>query len=180
MDSQVGHLIFLNKCFDLQLARDITVRTKYTSYETLACCNAKLQSSSILVFWSFYWHFSWFLSVLFILIWLFWSAQNNSISLNWQYLTLFFFKRLPSHGDGSFYWLFFNTHNHFIKSKNKIHKNALSGILTPDPWSGKQWWRPLYHATPRVCMLFSLLVWCIHFFKGWPIWAYFYSSKCFS
>ena len=27
--------------------------------------------------------------------------------------------------------------------KNKAYKNALSPIWTADPWSGKQWWRPL-------------------------------------
>ena len=41
--------------------------------------------------------------------------------------------RLPSHKDGSFYLLFFNAHNCFIKTKNKTHKNALGGIWTTDP-----------------------------------------------
>ena len=44
--------------------------------------------------------------------------------------------------------LFFITHNYFIKTKIKTHKNALSRIWTADPWSGKQWWRTLCHATP--------------------------------
>ena len=35
-----------------------------------------------------------------------------------------FFQRLPSHRYGSF----FNAQNYFIKTKNKTHKNALSGI----------------------------------------------------
>ena len=46
-----------------------------------------------------------------------------------------------------FIYYFFNTHNYFIKTKNKTHKNVLRGIWTADPWSGKQWWRPIYHVT---------------------------------
>ena len=64
------------------------------------------------------------------------------------------FLRLPSHKIGSFYFLFFNTHT-IIKIKNKAHKNEMSGIWTADLWSGKQWWRPLYHATPRISLPFS-------------------------
>ena len=71
---------------------------------------------------------------------------------------------MPSCKDGSFYLLFFNAHNYFIKTKNKTHKNALSRIWTADPWSGKQWWRPLYHATPPWAGMFHSCLRLINFF----------------
>ena len=56
---------------------------------------------------------------------------------------------------GSFYLLFFSTHNYFTKTENKTHKNTLRRIWTANPWSGKQRWRPLDH----YYYLFNELFW---------------------
>ena len=58
----------------------------------------------------------------------------------------------PKGMDLFIYLLFFNTHNYLQRQRIKTHKNAQSGIRTTDPWSNKQRWRPLDHATPPACM----------------------------
>ena len=69
-----------------------------------------------------------------------------------------FFKKVANPGLALFILLFFNTHIYYKKIKNKTDKNALSWIWTDDPWSGKQWWGPLYHATlPTGVRIFARL-----------------------
>ena len=43
-------------------------------------------------------------------------------------ILLLLFLKVAIPQDGSFYLLFFSTHNYIIKTKNKTHKNALSSI----------------------------------------------------
>ena len=48
---------------------------------------------------------------------------------------------------------FFQYTQLLIKIKNQTNKVVLNGIWTAEPWSGKQWWEPLYHVNPAFTQL---------------------------
>ena len=71
------------------------------------------------------------------------SLKNNQVWARPKLCDFSLITLTPDKVETAQFYSFLNTHNYFIKKKNKINKGAWGRIWTGDPWSGKQWWRPL-------------------------------------